>query len=171
MKKLMLLCCGFVATLCAQPQQVLFYDGSGNLQYICESRNASSQTLVTWARSDSSLTSIVIASNVATFTTAAAHQLYAGARVVVAGSTSGVIDGSFTVLSVPTSTTFTAAITAADATHTTSTITVKTTSPLLNAQYWSVTRLIYNGSNSLIGSRTDSAATKVAKCSDKGTVY
>jgi hypothetical protein len=57
-----------------------------------------------------------ITSNVCTYTTATAHNLVVGARVNIQKSFSGVLNGNWIVLSVPTSTTFTFAVTTANVT-------------------------------------------------------
>lgn len=151
----------------AQSQPVAFYDASNNLQYICKSQNQTSKTTTTWAISDSTLTSVAIVSNVATVTTASAHNLYPGAYVSITGSTSGTIDGSFTVLTAPTSTTFTLSITTANATFNNAGLTVYTKSPLLTAQYWSITHLLYDTGNKWVGTVVFSDSAKSLKCSDR----
>lgn len=61
------------------------------------------------------ITSAVRSSNVVTITTAEAHGYPVGMSVLIAGVTDSSFDGTFTIASVPTSTTFTYAQTAADA--------------------------------------------------------
>jgi len=53
------------------------------------------------------VSSIAFSTPTVTYTTAAAHNLFVGAQVVVASTTNAANSGSFTVLTVPTSTTFT----------------------------------------------------------------
>jgi hypothetical protein len=66
-------------------QKLFYYDGSSNLTYICNAAQNGRSTSV--KRSDSSLTNIVVSTNVGTVTTAAVHGLYIGARVTISGAT------------------------------------------------------------------------------------
>lgn len=61
------------------------------------------------------ITSAVRSTNVVTITTAEAHSYPVGMSVLIAGVTTSTFDGTFTIASVPTTTTFTYAQTAADA--------------------------------------------------------
>jgi len=60
------------------------------------------------------ITNVALTSNVATITTSAAHNFAAGDTVVVAGLTNTDLNGTFTIVAVPTTTTFTYAKTASD---------------------------------------------------------
>lgn len=173
MKRLLAL--GLLAAACvmAQPNSAFYYDGSNRLQYLCESGAVSVPVTTTWQRSDSTLTNIVIASNIATFTTATAHQAYEGMRVTVVGSAAGALDGTFTIQSVASATTFTANITASDGTNTTSTLVVTTPNPLLNASVWSVSVNVYNAGGYLKAVFLAGGGKSLAhtmKCSDR-TLY
>lgn len=64
------------------------------------------------------VTNVALTSNVATITTSAAHEFAAGDTVVVAGLTNTDLNGTFTIVAVPTTTTFTYAKTASDITST-----------------------------------------------------
>src|SRR5262249_46799671 len=64
------------------------------------------------------VTNATWASNVATITTSAAHALTVGQSVAVAGITPSGYNGTFTITSVPTSTTFTYALTTNPGTYT-----------------------------------------------------
>ncbi len=130
-------------------QKLFYYDGGNNLQYICNSPQTSAQTTV--QRSDSSLTNIVVLTNVGTVTTANAHGLYIGARVVITGATVDTdLNGTYTVASVPTSTTYTIATAAvANATYTDAGLVISTFNPLTTRSVWAITVLIYDGSNLL----------------------
>lgn len=145
MKSLVLIL-ALAASALAQTHIVMFNNGSSQLQYVCESKNQVSALTTMMAINDGSLTSVVIASNIATVTTPTAHQLYDGARVTVAGSTAGAIDGIYTVASTPSTTTFTITVSAANGTHTESGMNLTTRSPLLSAQYWNVIVLVWEGS-------------------------
>lgn len=164
---------GLIAAACvmAQSKTIYFYDSGSRMKYVCENSHdpAGTQT-TTWQRSDSTLTSIAITSNLATFTTASSHQAYPGMRVVVAGSTAAVIDGTVTVAEVLTATTFTATLTAANGTYTTSTIVATTTDPLLTATVWSIDVYVYSAAGVLGGSFKAGDGKSLAytmKCSDR----
>lgn len=145
-----------------------FYrDGSGNTEYICTALGTN--VVSVWTRSattsrqprtpssvggNATLTSIVVASNVATATTSAAHGLSVGQWVKVEGATvdtdlnSTSTDGAYKVASVPTGTTFTFSTSSvADATYNESTLKLSTTAPRTNALVWAVRKLYYTGTN------------------------
>jgi len=63
-------------------------------------------------------TSITEAANIATYTTAAAHGYLAGQVVTITGTTPAAYSGTFTILSVPTPTTFTYTVTGSPVTAT-----------------------------------------------------
>ncbi len=113
-----------------------FFDGNNLVQYICTAQQIQSPTSVQFA--DTSLTSIVVATNVATVTTAAAHNLYVGARVKTTGSATTALNNTYTVATVPSSTTYTFTTSGVgDATYTTGLV-VTTSNPLLNASVWAI---------------------------------
>lgn len=64
------------------------------------------------------VSNVALTSNVATLTTSAAHGFEAGDSVVVAGLTNTVLNGTYTIVAVPTATTFTYAKTTTDITST-----------------------------------------------------
>jgi hypothetical protein len=72
------------------------------------------------------ITNVALASNVVTITTSAAHGLAVGDRVKVAATTAAAVNGSFTVVSAPSTTTFTYALTASNITSAVDTGTVTT---------------------------------------------
>lgn len=128
-----------------------FYDASGNLTYACYAKQKKpTPTFV--MRSDSSLTSIAVATNVATVTTASAHNLYVGARIVVSGATVvPALNATYTIATVPSSTTYTFTTSGvADATYNESTLQIGTYYPLLNETLWAIQVLKYDGSSNLI---------------------
>jgi len=77
---------GPVVSLADNPTKALFYDGSGNLEYICTASPASA-TSGSWTVSGSTLTSVVDSSNTSTVTTASAHGLLIGESVAISGTT------------------------------------------------------------------------------------
>ena len=83
------------------------------------------------ATTSATVSNVALTSNVATITTAAAHGLKVGQPVTLSGLSAGsAIDGSYTVASVPTTTTFTVAKTNANITSiaATGTVTIPTVS-------------------------------------------
>jgi len=147
-----------------------FYDGSGNLIYACKARQFL-QTATTVQRSDSSLTSIVVATNVGTVTTASAHNLWIGARVTVSGSTTAALNGTYKVATVPSSTTYTIATSGvADATYNNAAMVLSTNNPLLSQAVWAIQANVYDGSNRLTGSYwANSAVGETLACSARAS--
>lgn len=130
-------------------QGLYYYDGSSNLQYICYSPEVAAPT--TQKRVDSTLTSIGVATNVGTVTTASAHGLYIGARVTITGATVQTgLNATYVVKTTASATTYTiATVGVADGTYTESTLVVTTTFPLATSPKWAIMVLVYNGSNLL----------------------
>ncbi len=130
-------------------QKLLYYDGSNNLQYVCVSPQNAARTTV--QRTDSSLTSVVVLTDVGTVTTANAHGLYIGARVTISGATVDTdLNATYTVATVGSTTTYTiATVNVANATYTDATMVIGTTNPLATLAIWAVQVLTYNGSNYL----------------------
>ncbi len=124
--------------------KLFYYDGSSNLQYICWARQNQMKDS-TQKRSDSTLTSIVVLTNVGTVTTASAHGLYIGARVVITGATVDTdLNATYTVATVGSSTTYTIATSSvANATYTDAGLVITTTYPLTTAPVWAIQVLTY----------------------------
>lgn len=149
-------------------QDLYFYDGSGNLQYDCRARQFNVPN--SWQRSDSSLTSIVVATNVGTVTTASAHGLYIGARVTVSGSTTAALNGVYTVVSAPTSTTYTIATSGVgDGTYNTANLAVSTNNPLTVSPVWAIKVFTYSGTSLTASYWADAKVGGTLKCSDRAT--
>lgn len=72
------------------------------------------------------ITNVALASNVVTVTTSAAHGLATGDRAKVAATTAAAVNGTFTVATAPSTTTFTYALTASNITSAVDTGTVTT---------------------------------------------
>lgn len=147
--------------------QILFNNGSAALQYMC---TAPSTTITTFTQViDSSLTSVTVATNVATVTTASAHGLWVGARVTVTGSTVAALNSTYTVATVGSGTTYTFATSGvSDATYNNAALMISTRAPRLNDPRWSVTVLSYV---STVLDHTYSANEGVLiKCTDR-TLY
>lgn len=124
-----------------------FYDGTGNLQYVCKA-NQFLQTPNTVQKSDSSLTSIAVATNVGTVTTLAAHGAWVGMRVTVSGSATTALNGTYVVKTVPSSTTYTITTSGVgDATYTDAGLVIATSNPLTTQSVWAIQVLTYSGSS------------------------
>lgn len=123
---------------------LFYYDGSSNLQYVCSARQNQMRD-TTQKRSDSTLTNIVDAANTSTVTTATAHGLYIGARVTITGATVDTdLNGTYTVATVPSSTTYTiTTASVSDATYTESTLVITTYYPLTTLPVWAIKVLTY----------------------------
>lgn len=134
---------------------LFFYDGSGNLQYICKAPPL--QPVFTWTVTASpgtnqgTLTSIVVSANVGTVTTSAAHGLAVGNLVVVAGSTTAALNGAYVIQTVGSTTTFTITTSGVgNATYNTAALTIASTAPRTSAAQWNVERFTYNGTPAII---------------------
>jgi len=86
MKRIALLLIFCLSVFAADPTTALYYDASGNLQYICTATPAKAEA-GSWSVSGSTLTSVVDSSNTATVTTASAHGLLIGDQVTFSGTT------------------------------------------------------------------------------------
>lgn len=133
------------------------YDGSGNLIYrgiapAFLQANAScvggGSTCI--QRSDSTLTSVVVATNVATVTCSSACGAWVGMRMIISGCTTAAVNGTFTVLSAPTATTYTLAITVADGTYNNAAMAINTNYPLTTQSVWEIQVSKFNGSSQVI---------------------
>lgn len=132
-----------------QPTTLFAYDGSGNLTYVGYA--TSKQASFSWTRTASTLTSIAVASNVGTVTTSTAHGLAVGNSVIVAGSTTSALNGTYRIATIGSTTTFTITTSGvSDATYNNAAMTASTTAPRSSAAIWSISCLVYNGSNQLI---------------------
>src|ERR1700722_2834361 len=129
-----------------QPSNIhqLFYSGS-NLQYDCQ---APANVPVTSVKvSDSSLTSIVVSSNVGTITTLNANGAWVGMIVTVTGSTTAALNGSYKVTGTTSSTAYTVTTSGvSDGTYANSTLIISTSAPILTSAVWSITVLQYTSS-------------------------
>lgn len=162
---------GLLVAACvfAQSKTATYYNAANKLQYVCETGAVFAPVTTTWSVAASTLTNIVVTSNVGVYTTVGAHQLFAGARVTNTGSAGTAVDGTFTVKEVLSSTTFSADITTANGTYTTGLV-VTTTDPLLNVEVWSIDVLTYNTAGYFTGTFKAGAGKSVAhtmKCSDR----
>lgn len=138
----------------AQPTVVIDYDGSNNPIYIGYAapfgpwNNGSVPASFSWTRAAATLTSIVVATNVGTATTSTAHGLRIGNQVVVAGSTTAALNGTYRIATIPSTTTFTITTSGvADATYNNAAMTLTTTAPRTTVAIWNIECLNYTSSN------------------------
>lgn len=133
----------------SDPTQIFSYDANSNLQYICSA--TAQQPSFSWTRSTSTLTSIVVLSNVGTVTTSAAHGLAVGNLSTASGATvASTLNGTYYIQTVPSPTTYTITTSGvANGTYTESTLAVASTAPRSSAAIWVIEKLSYNASNLL----------------------
>lgn len=126
--------------------QLLFRDGSNNTEYICLA--SSRQPLYTWTLASKAITSIVVSSNEATVTFAAAHGLSPGVPISISGGTTDTdLNGTYAVQTVPLSTTVTVTTASvSDDTYTDATLKVTTTAPRITAPIWNIRKVSYSTS-------------------------
>jgi FtsP/CotA-like multicopper oxidase with cupredoxin domain len=138
------------------PTMFLDYAGGSNLTYICVAspiNKTSTPGNYTYSLSvaGSTLTNIVVLTNVGTVTTVAAHGLMVGQTTTVSGSATTALNASYVVASTPSTTTFTIATSGVtNATYTTGLV-LSGTVPLLTSPIWAIKKLTYDGSNNLTG--------------------
>ena len=130
---------------------VLTDDGGpgGAPLYVGEAVQLASSANIWLRRSNSTLTTIADSSNTSTVTCATACGVWIGQRVSVSGATVATqLNGFYTVLTTPSSTTFTFTTAGvADATYNESTLTISIMEPLTTAEVWKITVFKYNASN------------------------
>lgn len=139
-------------------EDLYFYDGSANLEYICtaDAPSVTSVFGVTASNSNQprtsiasvSITSIADSGTTATVTFSGAHGLAVGHRIVVSGVTTDTdLNGTYSVATVADSThvTFTSA-NVTDATYTDADLIITTNAPRTNANVWSIRKFSYTSS-------------------------
>ena len=145
------------------PTRFMDYAGGYNLTYLCQAPSVNNtSTLSNYSYSlsvgASTLTSIVVATNVGTVTTASAHGLMSGQNSTVSGSTTAALNGNY-VITVTGSTTYTITTSAVgNGTYNTSGLTVSGNVPLLTSPIWSVMHFNYDANNNLIGTQCANGA-------------
>ena len=125
---------------------LFFYDGSSSIEYICKADAV--QPPFSWTKAATTLTNIVVATNVGTVTFSAAHGLNPGNRIAVSGaSVDSDLNGNYYVQTVPTASTLTiTTASVADATYTEAGLVVTTSAPRTTAAIWTITKFSYSGS-------------------------
>jgi hypothetical protein len=139
-----------------------FYDASSRLEYVCYARSMQPSAAIT-------VTNVVDAADVGTVT-ATAHGLLVGAQVIISGSATAALNGTFRVLTTADANTFTIATSGlADDTYTDTTIT--TTAPRSTQAQWVVQRITYNADSLLYSTSWSRGLTSLGSvCSDRATL-
>lgn len=135
-----------------RPSTHNFYTGT-NLTYSCYANPDAPSNGVShsWTVAATTLTSIVVATNVGTVTTATAHGLIIGEKVVVTGSATGALNATYYIQTTPSSTTFTITTSGVgDGTYNDSTLVLTTDAPVEIDPKWSIAFYQYDGSNNLL---------------------
>jgi hypothetical protein len=115
---------------------VSYFDIASTPQYICQAQ--AFQPITTFYVASSTLTSIAVSSNVGTITFSSTSYLWVGATVVVAGSATTALNGTYSVTAVSGSTATITTVGVSNGTYNDTTLTVSTTSPLLNSKIWAI---------------------------------
>lgn len=122
----------------------MFLNGSSQIEYVC--RAPAWSTTSSWTVASNTLTSVVSSAGVATVTFPAAHGLYAGASIVISGSSTAAVNGTFKVSATPTAFTLTLLTSSIpDGTYNNAALTVTTTAPRTNQGVWVINKLEYSG--------------------------
>lgn len=135
---------GFNST---QPSQEPFYDGSNRTTYVCQANpNA---PVHTWSVAATTLTNIVVTGGTtATANFPAAHGIWAiGMKIVVSGSATTTLNGTYYVQSIPNSTSIT--YTVATTTSTTYTDMTIKSAPVEIDAIWAISFSQYDASGNL----------------------
>lgn len=122
-----------------------FYNGSSQIQYICSAQAL--QPVSTFYKSSTTLTNIVVSSNTGTITFSSTSYLWVGQQIVVAGSATTALNGTYPVLTVSGSTATITTSGVSNATYTDAGLTVSTTGPLLNSPVWAINIFNYASTN------------------------
>lgn len=127
------------------PQTVkMFYNGSSQVEYLCKANGWKTQTQ--WSISAGTLIQIQVTSGTATITTSANHDVIVGTEVVISGSASSGINGTYVVTSVGTLT-MTLNKSLPDGTYTDNALRVTVTQPKTSAAVWTIQKFFYSGTN------------------------
>lgn len=191
MKKLIASLLLGIGTLCAQTSEgspvsqvdtpppapvffLYFYDGSNNVTSICSALQIQ-PVITTFKISDTTLTNIVVASNVAT-ATAPNNKLYANIRIAVAGSATTALNGNYTVTSQTTNTLVFTTSGVSDGTYTDAGLSIQTRQPRTSDAKWAIK--LFPNSGGLIQNihwalpdplvAPSSKPPMTAKCDDRG---
>lgn len=161
------------------PSQILTYDGSNNLIYLCITKpngpwnGVSVPATYSWTRAATTLTDIADSSNTATATTSTAHGLRPGNQVVVAGVTTDTdLNGTYVIATVPTSATLTfTTANVTDGTYTDAGMTLTTNAPRSNVAIWAIQRFLYDGSNNLTSTVWANGSSAYTFACDSASTY
>lgn len=128
------------------PDNFVSYFGYTGSTLIYECRAQSRSTGGYWSVASSTVTNIVVLSNVGTITFSSTTYLWTGAVIVVSGSSTSALNGTYTVTGTSGSTATITTSGVSNATYTTG-IVITTNAPLLNQPVWAIHEYKYSGSN------------------------
>ncbi len=148
---------------------LLFYDGSNNVEYICKAK--AQQPSFSWTRSASTLTSVVVLTNVGTVTTSTAHGLAVGNLVTISGATVDTdLNATYYVQTVTGTTTFTiTTASVANATYTDATMVLATTAPRSTAAIWDIFKFTYTTTYVAVIQKAGGKAGTNSICANRAT--
>lgn len=124
---------------------LLFSDGGGNLQYVCKALQVQ-PVRRTFQVGDGTQTNVVVTGGTVATINITGQKLYVGARLVLSGSATSTLNGTFSVVSVTANTLVITVPTTANATYTD--VVVTTASPMTSAPVWSI-QILTNPGNVL----------------------
>lgn len=160
------------------PTRLLDYAGGSNLTYLCQAPTINQTSTPSWytyslSVAASTLTNIVVATNVGTATTPSAHGLMVGQNTTVSGSTTSALNATYVIATIPSTTTFTFTTAGVgDATYNNGPLTVSGEAPLLTSPIWSIQHFTYDASNNLTSTQCANGSCQALsnKCSDRATL-
>lgn len=127
------------------PQTVkMFYNGSNQIEYVCKANGWKTQAQ--WSTSAGTLIQIQVTSGTATVTTSSSHGVIVGTELVISGSNTSGVNGSYVVTSVGTLT-MTLNKSMPDGTYSDNSLRVTVTQPKTSAAVWTIQKFLYSGSN------------------------
>lgn len=144
---------------------------AGNMAYICLANPDAPTSGIshTWSVAASTLTNVVVSSNVGTITWPSAHGLVPGNQITISGSSTSALNATYDLASTATTTTATiTTVGVADGTYTTGIVLV-TNAPSEIDPLWSINYLTYDSSGNILSSTWagGNAGTYTFKCSDR----
>jgi len=169
---------GIVQFPTQSPTRFLDYAGGSNLTYLCLAPSINQTSTpgnytYSFSVTGGTLTNIVVLTNVGTATTVSAHGLMVGQKTAVSGSTTAALNATYTVATIPSTTTFTFTTAGVgDATYSNGPLTVSGEAPLLTSPIWSIQHFTYDAANNMTGTQCANGSCQALtnKCSDRATI-
>jgi hypothetical protein len=126
--------------------QILSYDGSGNVNYACYARP--DQPTTTWSVGSSTLTNIVVVSTTGTVNFPSNHGLQPGNSLVVSGSATTALNGTYQIVTVPSASSLTITVAGVGAATYTD-ASVASDAPRSTKPIWSIEHFVYASNNAV----------------------